>query len=161
MKFSITLEIDKDAEHKSNLINTLSEEMNLFFVDKHFGNDILNYYIGCICVKTLPGYEKWYRVRKPKYNELEIIKNIFLDGNDTEIRNSFSNDIKIDDEEYDDFITVSDEESKKILAKKIIESLENLDKLPKKVKDFDKERFMDDLKSFFEEQELIPRQSEH
>lgn len=155
MKFSITLEIDKDANHKSNLIHSLSEEINCFLEDKKLGEDILNYYIGCICIKTLPGYEKWYQVRNPKYKELQIIKSIFPNGDDIIIKNSFSNDIKIDGEEYDNFITISDEESKKILAKKIIESLENLDKLPKKVKDFDKEKFKNSISNFFKERGLI------
>ena len=35
-----------------------------------------------------------------------------------------------------------------MLENKIIESLENLDKLPKKVKDFDKARFKNDLLTF-------------
>ncbi|MCZ8319767.1 MAG: hypothetical protein O9303_13280 [Silanimonas sp.] len=155
MNFSITLEIDKDAYHKSNLIHSLSKEINHFLEGKKIGEDILNYYIGCICIKTLPGYEKWYQVRNPKYKELQIIKSIFPNGDDIIIKKSFSNDIKIDGEEYDDFITVSDEESKKILAKKIIESLENLDKLPKKVKDFDKEKFKETITDFFKERNLI------
>ena len=60
----------------------------------------------------------------------------------------FINEFNFNSDEYEEFISVSDEESKKILQDKIIESLENLDKLPKKVKDFDKVRFKNDLLTF-------------
>ena len=60
----------------------------------------------------------------------------------------FINEFNFNSDEYEEFISVSDEESKKMLENKIIESLENLDKLPKKVKDFDKARFKNDLLTF-------------
>ena len=44
----------------------------------------------------------------------------------------FINRFNFNSDEYEEFISVSDEESKKMLENKIIESLENLDKLPKK-----------------------------
>jgi len=46
----------------------------------------------------------------------------------------------------------------KILAKKIIQSLSNLESLPKKVKDFDKESFEADLIDFFIMKNLTPSQ---
>ena len=63
----------------------------------------------------------------------------------------FINEFNFNADEYEEFISVSDEESKKILENKIIESLENLDKLPKKVKDFDKKTFKNDLLVFLYE----------
>jgi hypothetical protein len=39
-----------------------------------------------------------------------------------------------------------------MLASAILDSLSNLDALPRKVKDFDKERFKVDMKAFFDEQ---------
>jgi hypothetical protein len=67
----------------------------------------------------------------------------------------FINEFNFNADEYEEFISVSDEESKKILENKIIESLENLDKLPKKVKDFDKKRFKNDLLVFLKKETQI------
>ncbi|RMZ59697.1 hypothetical protein D1632_08720 [Chryseobacterium nematophagum] len=67
----------------------------------------------------------------------------------------YSYDIKFDNELYDDFVSSSDEESKKLLVRKILESFEHLDKLPKKVKDFDKEKFKSDVEQFFKEHDII------
>jgi hypothetical protein len=67
----------------------------------------------------------------------------------------FINRFNFNSDEYEEFISVSDEESKKILENKIIESLENLDKLPKKVKDFDKKTFKNDLLVFLKKETQI------
>lgn len=67
----------------------------------------------------------------------------------------FINEFNFNSDEYEEFISVSDEESKKILENKIIESLENLDKLPKKVKDFDKKTFKNDLLLFLKKETQI------
>ena len=67
----------------------------------------------------------------------------------------FINEFNFNSDEYEEFISVSDEESKKILENKIIESLENLDKLPKKVKDFDKKTFKNDLLVFLKKETQI------
>ena len=64
----------------------------------------------------------------------------------------FSYDVKLD---YEDFKNQSDEQNEQTLASEIMESLSNLDKLPKKVKDFDKERFKKDMEAFFEAQNLL------
>lgn len=154
MRFKITLEIDRDADHKSQLINQLSDEINIFLNKNNYGEDIQNYLLGCICIKTKEGYEGWYKVRKPKYTDYKKVVNR-LTGEEMEISKTFENDFKIDNELYEDFIDSSDELSKKILAKEILNSLSNLDSLPKKVKNFDKEKFRYDLRLFFEDLGLI------
>jgi len=73
---------------------------------------------------------------------------IIYTGEEHIMNKLFINEFNFNPEEYEEFISVSDEESKKILENKIIESLGNLDKLPKKVKDFDKVRFKTDLLTF-------------
>jgi len=79
----------------------------------------------------------------------EDIKDYIIGTGEEHIMNKlFINRFNFNPDEYEEFISVSDEESKKILENKIIESLENLDKLPKKVKDFDKARFKNDLLTF-------------
>lgn len=59
--------------------------------------------------------------------------------------------LTIDNEVYEDFVDSSNEESVKILAKEIINSLSNLESLPKKIKNFDRKTFKNDFRTFFEE----------
>lgn len=154
MKFTITLEIDREAAHKASLIQELSTDINRFLDKKYYGRDILKYLLGCICVKTKVGYEDWFKIRKPKYTDYKKAINK-LTGLEMEIIKTFENDFKLDNDIYEEFVALSDEVSYKILAREILNSLTNLDSLPKKVKDFNKEAFKNDMKFYFEERGLI------
>lgn len=147
-------ELDTEASHKLDLVKKTSTLLFNYFLNQSFGEDIKEFLFICILVKTKPGFEEWFKARKPKYIEYKTYKNK-ITKETIEIKNQFTIEFKIDDKEYDDFIALSDEESKKILAKKILESLANLDKLPKKAKDFDKEKFKANMEVFFKEQKLI------
>lgn len=154
MKVIITLEIDRDAERQSYLINYLSKDLEGYFDDRNYGQDLQTLFIGCICIKTKPGYEEWYKKRKPKYIEYKKSKSR-ITGQEIEIIKTYSYDIKIDNDDYDEFISVSDEDCKKILAREILQSLSYLDLLTKKIKDFDNEKFKEDMRVFFDEYYLI------
>lgn len=154
MEFKITLEIDSQAQHKSGIIISLSQELNSFFEDKNYGEDIKHFLTGCICVKTKEGYEDWFKIRKPKYTDYKKTKNR-LTGVEMEIVKTLECDFKIDDVIYDSFVSSNEEESKKIIANEIIKAFENSIEIPKKVKDFDKEKFKSDMKFFFTEKELV------
>lgn len=99
---------------------------------------------------TRPGYEDWFKVRKPRYQAISKVK--MLDGNIKEQRGVFTYDVKLD---FETFVSATEEGSRKILAIEILNSLFNLDALPKKVKDFDKERFKEDIEQFFKSEKLI------
>ena len=144
MNFAITLETDSEAQNKSRNIISLSVSMKEYFKEKEYGNAINNFYIGCICVKLRPGYEEWYKIRKPIYKESPKVES--LDGNVKELTGVFSYDIRMD---YQLFMSASDEDCTKLVASEILKSLSNLDALPKKVKDFDKTRFKADMEYFF------------
>ena len=147
MKFGISITIDKKAEHKSHLIIALSEALKEYFQDKNYGEDIKDYIIGCICILPPEGFEKFNKPKKPTYVDYKITKYIYT-GEEHIMNKLFINRFNFNPDEYEEFISASDEESKKILENKIVESLENLDKLPKKVKDFDKVKFKTDLLAF-------------
>ncbi len=150
MNFGITQEIDAEASAKSNIIISFSESLEDFLANKDYGNDIRNFFIGCICVMERPGYEDWFKVRKPRYQTISKVK--LLDGSIREQNGVFTYDIKLD---FDMFVSATEEESKRILALEILNSLSNLDALPKKVKNFDKERFKSDIEAFFKSEKLI------
>lgn len=150
MNFGITQEIDVQAGTKSDIVISLSESLGDFLSDIDYGNDIQNFFIGCICVMKRPGYEDWFKVRKPRYQAISKVK--LLDGSVKQQKGVFTYDIKLD---FEAFVSATDEESKRILALEILKSLSNLDALPKKVKDFDKEQFKTDIEQFFKSEKLI------
>lgn len=147
-------ELDAKIEHKLSVIETFSNEINIEFRNKNYGNSIDDFNLICILVKTKPGYEDWYIPKKPKYIEYKIYRNK-LTGQELEIKNQYSIEFKIDNKLYDKFEVASDKESKKILAEKILESFKHLDKLPKKIKNFDAEKFKSDIEIFFKKNEFI------
>lgn len=154
MKFSFVLEIDSEAQEKSTLINALSQSLEDYFKDKDYGNDIKTFYIRITCIKTKPGYEAWYKLIKPKYIDYSKTTSK-LTGEILEVFNTFSYNVKIDNEDYEDFVYATYDVSNRILANMLVNSLSNLDSLPKKVKNFDKETFKNDFRLFFEDRELI------
>lgn len=154
MEFAITKELDIKSYEKSTLIQEVSDDLGSYLKNRNYGDDIEVFLIGFVGVKTKPGYEDWYKERKPRYVDYKQSKNR-LTGLVMETIKEYSYDIKFDNELYDKFVNSSDEDSKKLLVEKILESFEHLDKLPKKVKDFDKEKFKTDVEEFFREQGLV------
>jgi hypothetical protein len=154
MKFAIIQYTDTKSEKKSHLVQDISNNLQDFLKNKNYGEDIEVFLIGFLGVKTKPGYEDWYKEKKPRYVDYKQSKNR-ITGEMMEVIKNYSYDIKFDYELYDEFVDGTDEESRKLLAKKILESFEHLDKLPKKVKDFDKEKFKADVEKFFKEQGLL------
>jgi len=144
MNFKITLEIDNDAQSKVKDIINLSDSIQSFLINKYYGSDLKEILIALICIKTKKGYENWYKIRKPKYTDYKKKVNK-LTGVVIEIEKSFSFDCKIDNELYEEFIKSDVIKGEKILIDKIIDSLSNLDFLPKSVKDFNKDNFKEEL----------------
>lgn len=154
MEFAIVQNTDTKSYLKSNLVQEISNDLQLLLKNKTYGADIQTFLIGFLAVKTKPGYEDWYKAKKPKYVDYKQSKNR-ITGELMEIFKNYGYDIKFDNELYDEFVQSSDEESKKLLAKEILKSFAYLDKLPKKVKDFDKEKFTVDIERFFRKKGLI------
>ncbi|GAA0875034.1 hypothetical protein GCM10009118_14420 [Wandonia haliotis] len=160
MNFSIALRIDafsmgEDmAKKKSFIINDFSKQINAYIKVRDYGNDIYQYLVSIDVVNPSEGYEHLYKDFKPKYTEYKALINKFS-GDKMEIEKQFHYSIKITGELFDEFISTTETEGRKILAQELLKSLSNLDALPKKVKDFDKERFKADMEAFFKEQNLL------
>lgn len=154
MKFAITQEVDNKAYDKSFKVQEISSGLEIFLKKKSYGKDIEAFLISFVAVKTKPGYEKFFKERKPKYIDYKAGKNR-ITGEPMETIKEYSYDLKFDDELYDEFVNSADEECKKLVAKKILESFQYLQNLPTKVKDFDKEKFIADVKQFFKNQGLL------
>jgi hypothetical protein len=150
MEISIVIECDEMVSNKIQMVQDLSNKLEFYFKEKKYGEDILVIILRCICVKTIPGYEDWYKIRKPRYKETIKLKSLLPGKEDIIIKNSFCFDFKLDFEEYDSFLIGTEENCKNILKSKILEAIFNsLEKLPKKVIDFQKEHFKKDFEEFF------------
>lgn len=150
MDINIGLTIDTEAKHKSIVIYDFSEKMKSFFVNRIYGNDIENYTIGLKCIKVPEGYEKFSKQNKPVYVFDKVKKNIYT-GEDHKMYKLLIVDIVLAAEEYEKFVYGTDSESLKIIAKRVLETTTNYDLLPKKVKNFNKELFKQDMYYFLSE----------
>lgn len=149
MKFNISPTLDLDAEHKLQIFTDLIQSLKHYFERKDYGESIKEITIGCICAKVSEGFEKFYKIKKPAYVDFKVITNKFT-GVPLTLDKVFLYDVKFENEEYDKFISASDEESKKILATVILKSLDNIDKLPKSANKFNKERFKSDMYNYLQ-----------
>lgn len=160
MDFSLALTIDSFsigesmAQKKSVLINDFFRQINAYIKGRDYGNGIYQYLVSLYVVNPPKGYEHLHKDFKPKFTEYKALTNK-LSGEKMEIEKQFHYSVKIKGENFEEFVCATDEESKKILAQEILNSLSNLDALPKKVKDFDKERFKEDIEQFFKSEKLI------
>lgn len=154
MIFEIVInELDEEMSIKLPVIKEFSTFIAKFLSDKDYGNGLKSLRLIFILIKTKKGYEAWFKTRKPKFTEHKILET--FSGKKIEIDKEFVIESRIDNESYDNFLKATETESRKILAHEILNSLSNLDVLPKKVKDFDKERFKADMEAFFKDQKLI------
>lgn len=160
MKFSIGLTLDAVSldettrTNKSSIVYDLGENISEYIKKLDYGEGIVEYAIKLYIVNPPIGFEHLFKDFKPKFTEHKLIPNKYT-GEKLELNKYFNYSIKITGDLYDKFVTGTVEESEKILATEISNSLSNLDLLPKKIKDFDKERFRADMQQFFKEQKLL------
>lgn len=146
MHFSIALTMDTRAGGKSHILANLSTYMKAFFKDRDYGADLLNYTLGFTSVLAPEGFGHFFEKKKPLYVSDRTTKNRFT-GEQHHMYRLFIDNIVIEPDEYEDFVSGTDLHSLEIVKAKILESLFNLDRLPKMVKDFDKERFRVDMEN--------------
>lgn len=148
MNINLGLTIDLRAKHKSQFVYTVFKEMEVFFISKDYGSDIKSYTIGLKCVDIPEGYDNLFKEHKSLFIEDKTTKNKFTGENQRMVK-TFVDYITLAPEEYEQFISSPDLFSLEVLKIRILASLIHLDNLPKKVKDFDKERFKADMLVFF------------
>jgi len=153
MHIGIFLVSDPGSDHNASCIHYVSDLLLHNMININYG--AINYYtITCKAVKTIPGWEKFSQITRPRFVEKKKWQN--FDKSYTEIYGSYTCSFKIDFEEYDKFISASDDEAKRMIARKVVESLSSLDRLSKKAAAFDKERFKADVIRILKEDGLLP-----
>ncbi len=140
--------VELDSTTKSPEVTELIFKIRDYFKNKSYGDDICSYLIGVICVH--PNYDQFFKVGRPKYVEDRTVVYEKILG-PTHIYKTFSFDIKLN---FEEFISSNTEDGLKMIAGSIMETVRTL-KYPKKIKDFDKEKFYEDLRLFFEKEKIL------
>ena len=123
-----------------------SDYLEVYFRDRDYGKDVKEINIFILLTRTRCG-RQFFHVHRPRY--YDDFEHVYADGTTIRCRKEFDIEIGFDNELYDSFLAADEEQAKKILARETLKALELLDKLPKKVKDFDKESFKRDVESLY------------
>lgn len=147
MNFGLVVTSSIEVENKY-IITELSDDLEKYFKEKNYGNDLKSIVIGIICVS--PNFENFFKIRKPIYTKG---KKEFCDEDFTyTVEDNLEYNLKLN---FMEFQNSSDEERKKNVAKQILLSVDTLDSIKKKIKDFDWNQFRKDLENYFKENNLI------
>jgi hypothetical protein len=141
MEFGLTQYYSVEISDSTNSINSLSDGINEFVKNKEYGNSIKELFIGVICVN--PKFEPFFKPRKPKYTANK--KQIYKEGFNYEIERCLEYDIVID---FESFKNASNDERVKILGDEIIKSFDVIGGIKIKNKDFNIEKFRDDIEHY-------------
>jgi len=147
MKFGLAI-ISNLNQDKTNLITKLSNELEIAFKYRKYGNDVKAFTIGIVCVE--PQFEQFFKPKKAKYTKGK--KEINPDGFPFLLEDDLEYDVKID---FETFKNATEQECRRILAKEILNSLSVFESMKKKIKDFDLKIFKDDLECYFKEKKMI------
>jgi hypothetical protein len=150
MKIALAQYVSADIKKETNFISDFSNDMEEWSLKKKYGNDLLELIIGIICVSQ--SLEAFFKPGKPKYiKEKKGVKSTYTDQ-EYDIEKCLTYDIKLDFETFKKF---SEIEAKKHIALEILKSLEIVETMRTKIKDFDLTTFKKDLENYFKEKEYI------
>ncbi len=148
MKFGVSQEVNWKAEESSYALQNFVDELAVKISSQDYGTAIEHFIIGFICIRTEPGYEEWYKERKPRFRKLKKVK-LSL-GQISELHNIYSYDIKLSDAEVDIFVSAKDK-GLKLFCNRLISSLSHFDSPSMKKRDFNSKAFQVDMKRFIRE----------
>jgi hypothetical protein len=146
MEIGVGIEADAKSNLKVELVSDFMADLSNFLKPINYGQGILSITIGFICIELVPGYENWHKERKPRFTKNRKVK--LLSGDTITSKNNFSYDMKLSSDEYASFTQSTDNESTRVFARKLIDSLSTFDHLPKSVSDFDFGQFKADIEKF-------------
>ncbi|MGA9213163.1 hypothetical protein [Kaistella sp.] len=147
MNFGLAITFSIEVKNKY-IITQFSDDIEKYFKVKSYGNDLKSIVVGIVCVS--PNFEKFFKIKKPIYTKG---KKEFSDEDLTyTIEDNLEYNLKLN---FSEFQSSSEEEARKIVAKELLLSLDTLDSVKKKIKDFNWEQFRWDLEDYFKERNLI------
>lgn len=127
-----------------------------FFKDKYYGDDVRSIVIITFLTPYRGTITRPFRPRYVFHKEsLSICCDEFGNPLTTIIDRRFYFEAVIQGDLYDEILKAPNHRKEQILAECVVNSLFNIDKLPKRLKDFDKEAFKADMISLFRSLGLI------
>ena len=126
---------------KRQAIKEVSEAANNLVASNDYGESIEKMLVGLIVVE--PVYDDFSKPRRPRYTEHKETK--AFGSIPIVIHKTLETEIKLN---YEQVLAAEDEELKRIVASEVLNMLHGL-KMPKKVTDFDKDRFVADIDGLF------------
>ena len=96
-----------------------------------------------------------YDAKRPRYQAHQHYYQKFLKEY-IDINGEYTCYYRFTPEEYDVLVNGSDEDANKVIARGVVDSLSNLDRLSRKAAAFDKDHFRAEVVKLFKENDLIP-----
>lgn len=131
---------------KRQAIKEISDAAKDFVASNDYGESIEKMFVGLIVVE--PVYDDFSKPRRPRYTEHKETK--AFGSIPIVIHKTLEIEIKLN---YEQVLAAEGEELKRIVASEVLNTLYNL-KVPKKVTDFDKDRFVADIDGLFHQKFL-------
>jgi len=150
MKIGIGLYTEEKKHFISTFVHSFESDVNNYLKEKNYGSDIEMFGINLTIINPSPGFEHFYKVYKPKYVAYKEVANPYTKKR-IEIIKEFIVSVRIDGELYHQLSPDTLTESQKIVVEEILKSFLLLEFLPKKVKDFDRDRFISDMADLMKE----------
>jgi hypothetical protein len=126
---------------KQQALSRINEVLNDLISSIVYGDSLESILIGLIAIE--PIYNKFAIPRRPRYTEHK--ETMAFGSIPIVIHKTLEIEIKLD---YEQVLIADDDALCKIVATKVLNTLRSL-KLPKKVTDFDKDKFVTDVESVF------------
>ena len=126
---------------KRQAIKEVSEAANNLVASNDYGESIEKMLVGLIVVE--PVYDDFSKPRRPRYTEHK--ETMAFGSIPIASHKTLEIEIKLN---YEKVLAAKDEELKRIVASEVLNTLHSL-KIPKKVTDFDKDRFVADIGGLF------------
>ena len=126
---------------KRQAIKEMSDAANNLVASNDYGESIKKMLVGLIVDE--PIYDAFSKPRRPRYTEHK--ETMAFGSIPIVIHKTLELEIKLN---YEHVLAAEDEELKRIVASEVLNMFHNL-KVPKKVTDFDKDRFVTDLDGLF------------
>ncbi|WP_264536248.1 hypothetical protein [Flavobacterium sp. N1736] len=148
MKLVLAQYTSADIVKETDFVTGFSNDLKSHFNKKEYGDSLKNIVIGIICVSS--SLEAFFKPRRPKY--IKDKKHVKSEGFEYDIEKYLEYDLKLD---FEIVKKASDDEAKKYLAQEILKSLDVIETMKSKIKDFDLINFKRDLENYFKEKGLI------
>lgn len=139
MNIGLAVEIDSELERLSGAIGRIDGNLKRFFLERDYGDDVSNVFIGLIL--TGPGSEKLHSVRPVKYRKLFRSKSR-ITGQLIELKNVLEFDVKPD---YGRARVLNAEAAERYISQDLVDGVDQLRRVQDRFPAFDITRFKRDL----------------